>query len=79
MVGHDPPIHDVLSLNKLTIPLVETLLGGIMSLDYLFQGIGQLCPTFFGLLPQVFDGLVDLHKVVELHINVDDLVATLYF
>ena len=55
LIAGDPPIHDVLPCRQVDVVLLQVAIRGIVSLDHLIQGHGQLLPAVFGFLMQLLD------------------------
>ena len=72
-VSAHAPIHNILSTRKLHIPLLNTNVRGVVSLDNLVQGDRELLPAVLGVLPQLLDGREDDHGILRSDVDVDHL------
>ena len=66
-----PAVHDVLPRSQIDVPLLEVMIGGIVGLNHLVQGHGQLLPAILGLPTQLLDGRMNVDSVLGccVHIN----------
>ena len=74
-VGAYPPVHDVFLMRKLHVPLLQTHVRGIVSLNNLVQRDRKLLPALLSVLPQLFDGQENDHGILGGGINVDHLAG----
>ena len=70
-IAGDPPIHDVLLCRQINVPLLEVTIGGVVSLDYLVQGHGQLLPAVLGLSTEFLDGRVNEDRVLRRGVDIN--------
>ena len=73
MVGTHLSIHNVLPTRELHVPLLQTNIGGIVSLDNLVQGDRELLPALLGVLPQLLNGREDDHGVLRNGVDINYL------
>ena len=62
---------NVFLTRELHVPLLNTNVRGVVSLNNLVQRDGELLPALFRVLPQLFDGREDDHSVLRGGIYID--------
>ena len=74
MIVSNPPVSNILPWADVHITLLEVTIGGIVGLYHLIQRDGQLFLAVVGLTKQLFDGRVDMDRVLGRGVHINHLL-----